>query len=94
MTTRKLTYMRHGEPRTTTLTARNEMRLSDALDRLAVHGLTQTLIYQDIGNPFVLVLQDWWPNGRETAVCIRTRGKYRGQSVGFALRPEEGREAA
>ena len=64
-------------------------RLRDAVqivDRF--HGMDKTCLRNDDikRNPLVHILQDWWQDGTEVARFVRARGKYRGNSIGFAIR--------
>ncbi len=85
---RTITTYRSGEPRVHTIDDRNEMRLSEAIAKVALHGYTDSVIRRDVGDPLVLVLSDYWPKGEEVATFARTRGKYPGQTIGTARRPE------
>jgi len=82
----KVSYHRSGERRQ--MTVRDEMRLSAALAKVAGYGFTEPSVSQEHldADPLVAIIQDWWPRGDEVAIFIRTRGKWRGQSVGCALR--------
>lgn len=70
-------------------------KLNAAIELVAKHGYTQPCVreYELDANPLVRITQDWWPCGREVAHFERTRGKYKGNRVGFALRPKEGERA-
>lgn len=88
---RTLEYMQDGERRKVEVSKRNEMRLSAAMLKAADHGHSDHCVTQSNleGDPLVVILSHYWPNGTEAADYRRTRGKYPGNSCGFSIRPED-----
>ena len=66
-------------------------KISEAVALVAKHGMTDLCINYDAqkDNRLVKVCQNWWPNGTEVAEFRLMRGKYKGNVVGFALRPKQ-----
>jgi hypothetical protein len=65
-------------------------RIDAAIAYVAKHGFTEHCLDRDAveANREVTLHQDWWPKGDEVVRFKLAWGKYRGNSIGFATRPE------